>query len=60
MGPKKKDGADGEDLSCEKFYAKYKKDCKAQEIIVSKQVTERYVEATEGGDNLTKVSNINK
>ena len=29
MGQKKKDGADGEDLSCEKFYAKYKKDCKA-------------------------------
>lgn len=27
MGPKKKDAADGEDLSCEKFFAKYKKEC---------------------------------
>lgn len=28
MGPKKAGGKDdGEDLSCEKFYAKYKKTC---------------------------------
>ncbi len=56
MGPKKKDGADGEDLSCEKFYAKYKLMCKQLEITASKQVAERYLEATEAGDNLSKVS----
>jgi hypothetical protein len=56
MGPKKA-AADGEDLSCEKFYAKYKLMCKQLEITASKQVYERYTDAMESGENLSKVSN---
>ena len=55
MGPKKGNKDDDGDLSCEKFYAKYKKECAALGIEMSKQVKDKYNEEyMDGGTNITK------
>lgn len=55
MGPKKGAAGDGEDLSCEKFYAKYKKECAALGFKPSPQVVEKYNnEYLDNGSNLLK------
>lgn len=53
MGPKPT-GKDNEDMSCERFYAKYKLLCKQYQLPVSPQVTEKYVEAVDAGEFLNK------
>jgi hypothetical protein len=55
MGPKKKAAEDGEDLSCEKFFIKYKKNCQAIEQPICKLIKEAYEkEYLDEGSNLTK------
>jgi hypothetical protein len=54
MGPKKKPGEDGEDLSTEQFYKLYVKSCKAAETPVSKIVKESYESYMEDGSPILK------
>lgn len=55
MGPKKGPKDDGEDLSCEKFFAKYKKECVSLGFKQAPQVVEKYTtEYLENGSNLMK------
>jgi len=57
MGPKKKAGEEGEDLSTEQFMKVYKKNCQALECPVSKIIKERYEsDYMEEGNPITKVS----
>jgi len=44
MGAKKKPGEDDGDQSCEKFFIKYKKNCQALGIPVSKIIREKFEE----------------
>ena len=55
MGPKKGPKDDGEDLSCEKFYAKYKKECALLGFKPYPQIVEKYNnEYLDNGNNLVK------
>lgn len=54
MGPKKKPGEDGEDLSVEQFYKLYVKTCKGLEVPHSKIVKESYDGYMEDGNPILK------
>jgi len=57
MGPKKKAGDDGEDLSVEQFMKAYKANCKAIELKPCKNIMEKYeADYVEEGNPLQKVS----
>jgi hypothetical protein len=56
MGPKKKPGEEGEDLSIEQFFKNYKKNCTALGIPVCKIVREKYeTDYLEEGNPISKV-----
>ena len=42
MGPKKKPGEEGEDMTTEQFYKQYRKNCTALDIQPSKIIKEKY------------------
>ena len=55
MGAKKKTGEDGDDLSCEKFFAKYKKNVHALGEPVNPKLKDDYEKAIEDTGFLTKI-----
>ena len=58
MGPKKKTGEDGEDMSVEMFMKNYKKNCTAIGITPSKIIKEKFDEYLEDPNNPIMKFNI--